>query len=78
MDLHRQCCTRYPYRQLDQGEKVDDSFFRQLEKASKSQTLVITDDPDHPSICWKGNMDRRKQSMRFLDCIENFLDAGDQ
>ena len=52
------------YRPSDQED--DEALFRQLEKVSCSQTLVLIRNFSHPSIYWRDNTARHKQSMQFL------------
>ncbi|XP_009874290.1 PREDICTED: uncharacterized protein LOC104278875 [Apaloderma vittatum] len=62
------------YRPPNQDEEVDELFYGQLAEAAKSQDLVLVGDLNLPDICWKYNTADRKQSTRFLDCVEdNFL-----
>jgi len=62
------------YRTPDQEELTDKAFFLQLQEASRSQSLVLLGDFNHPSICWKSNTASCRQFSKFLECIEdNFL-----
>lgn len=56
-----------------QKEEIDKSFFRKMEEASRSQALVLIGDFNHPSICWRYNTVRHKQSRSFLECFDSFL-----
>ncbi|GAB0183586.1 hypothetical protein GRJ2_000823900 [Grus japonensis] len=49
-------------------------LYRQTGAASRSQALVLMGDFNHPDICWRDNAAERKQSRRFLECLDdNFL-----
>ncbi|PKU35646.1 egf-like repeat and discoidin i-like domain-containing protein 3 [Limosa lapponica baueri] len=62
------------YRPPDQGEPIDEAFLLQLQKASRSQSLVLLGDFSHPDICWKSSTASCIQSRRFLECIgDKFL-----
>ena len=62
------------YRSPDQGENVGRAFFLPLREASRSQSLILLGDSNHPDICWKCSTASCKQSGRLLECIEdNFL-----
>ncbi|GAB0197130.1 hypothetical protein GRJ2_002178300 [Grus japonensis] len=69
-DITAGVCFRPP----DQGDRADEALYRQIGAASCSQALVLTGDFSHPDICWRDNAAERKQSRRFLECIDdNFL-----
>lgn len=40
------------YRTPDQGEQVDEAFYRQLAGASQSHILVLMGGSSHPHLCW--------------------------
>ncbi|GAB0204032.1 polycomb group RING finger protein 3-like [Grus japonensis] len=62
------------YRPPDQGDRADEALYRQIGAASRSQALVLMGDFNHPDICWRDNAAERKQSRRFLECVDdNFL-----
>ncbi|GAB0175856.1 hypothetical protein GRJ2_000050800 [Grus japonensis] len=62
------------YRPPDQGDRADEAPYRQIGAASRSQALVFMGDFNHPDICWRDNAAERKQSRKFLECVdENFL-----
>ncbi|GAB0200487.1 hypothetical protein GRJ2_002514100 [Grus japonensis] len=62
------------YRPPDQGDQTDEALYRQIGAASRSQALVLMGDFNHPDICWRDNAAERKQSRRFLECVDdNFL-----
>ncbi|GAB0206965.1 hypothetical protein GRJ2_003162100 [Grus japonensis] len=55
-------------------EEVDEAFYKRLAEVSQSLALVLVGDFNLPDICWKSNTAERKQSRRFLECVEdNFL-----
>jgi len=57
------------YRPPNQEEEADEVFYKRLAEVSKSLALILVGD-----ICWKYNTAERKQSRRFLECVEdNFL-----
>ncbi|GAB0179537.1 T-cell activation Rho GTPase-activating protein-like [Grus japonensis] len=61
------------YRPPNQDEEVDKIFYKQLE-VSRSLALVLVGDFNLPDVCWKYNTAERKQSRRFVKCVEdNFL-----
>ncbi|GAB0206658.1 hypothetical protein GRJ2_003131400 [Grus japonensis] len=62
------------YRPPNQDEEADDILYRQLGEVSRSPVLVLMGDFNLPDVCWKYNIAERKQSRRFLACVEdNFL-----
>ncbi|GAB0207575.1 mitochondrial enolase superfamily member 1 [Grus japonensis] len=62
------------YRPPDQGDRADEALYRQIGAASCSQALVLMGDFNHPDICWRDNTAERKQSRKFLECVDdNFL-----
>ncbi|GAB0188002.1 hypothetical protein GRJ2_001265500 [Grus japonensis] len=62
------------YRPPDQGDQADEALYRQTGAASCSQALVLMGDFNHPDICWRDNTAERKQSRKFLECVDdNFL-----
>ncbi|GAB0208438.1 hypothetical protein GRJ2_003309500 [Grus japonensis] len=62
------------YRPPDQGDGADEALYRQIGAASRSQALVLMGKFNHPDICWRDNTAERKQSRKFLECIDdNFL-----
>ncbi|XP_069721068.1 uncharacterized protein [Phaenicophaeus curvirostris] len=57
-----------------QEEAADELFYKQLGIVSRLLPLVLVGDFNLPDICWKYNTAERKQSRRFLECVEdNFL-----
>jgi len=62
------------YRRPNQDEEADEDFYKRLAEVSQSLALVLMGDFYLPDICWKYNTAERKQSRRFLECVEdNFL-----
>ena len=62
------------YRPSNQDEEVDEVFCKMLAEVSQSLALVFVGDFNLPDICWKYNTAERKQSKRFLQCVQdNFL-----
>jgi len=62
------------YRPPNQDEEVDEVFYKRLAEDSELLALVLMEDFNLPDICWKYNTAERKQSRRFLECVEdNFL-----
>ncbi|CAM4377561.1 unnamed protein product [Caretta caretta] len=62
------------YRPPDQGDEVDEAFFRQVAEATGSHALVLMGDFNHPDICWESNIVVHRQSRKFLETVgDNFL-----
>ena len=62
------------YRPPNQDEEADKIFYKQLGEVSQLLALVLVGDFNLPDVCWKYNTAERKQSRRFLECVEdNFL-----
>jgi len=61
---------RICYRPSNQDEEVDEVFYKRLAEVSQSLALVLVGDFNLPVICWKYNTAERKQSRRFLECVE--------
>ncbi|CAM5117140.1 unnamed protein product [Natator depressus] len=62
------------YRPPDQGDEVDEAFFRQLAEATRSHALVLMGDFNFPDICWESNTVVHRQSRKFLESVgDNFL-----
>jgi len=62
------------YRPPSQDQEIDEVFYKRLAEVSLSLALVLMGDFNLPDICWKYNTAERKQSRRFLGCVEdNFL-----
>ena len=62
---------RVCYRQLNQDEEIDEAFCKWLEVVSQSLALVLVEVFSLLDICWKYNTAERKQSRRFLECVED-------
>ncbi|TRZ22701.1 hypothetical protein HGM15179_004409 [Zosterops borbonicus] len=53
---------------------MDNLFYKQLENISGTPALGLVGDFNLPDICWELNIAERRQSRKFLECIEdNFL-----
>ncbi|PKU28688.1 dtw domain-containing protein 2 [Limosa lapponica baueri] len=62
------------YRPPDQDNRADKALYRQIGAALCSQTVVLTVDFNHPSVCWKDNTAGHKPTKKFLECVDdNFL-----
>ncbi|KAJ7408007.1 mitochondrial fission process protein 1 [Pitangus sulphuratus] len=62
------------YRPPNQDDEGDELFYKQLADVSKSPALVLVGNFTLPDVCWKLNTAEKRQSRRFLECIEdNFL-----
>ncbi|CAM4502766.1 unnamed protein product [Lepidochelys kempii] len=62
------------YRPPDQGDEVDEAFFRQLTEATRSHALILMGDFNFPDICWESNTAVHRQSRKFLESVgDNFL-----
>ena len=59
------------YRPPHQDEEMGEAFCEQLAKVTRSPALVLTGDFNIPDIGWKHNTAQRKQSRRFLECVED-------
>lgn len=62
------------YRTPDQEQQGDEIFYRQLEGASQSQTLVPMCDFNHPHLWWRNNTAEHTWCTRLLHSTDdNFL-----
>ena len=62
------------YKPPNQDEETDEAFCEQLAEFAQSPALVFTGGFKFPDVCWKHNTVQKKQSRRFLECMEdNFL-----
>ncbi|KAJ7398094.1 mitochondrial fission process protein 1 [Pitangus sulphuratus] len=61
------------YRPSDQDEEVDDLFYKQLVDVSRFPALVLMGDFKLPDVCWELNTVEKRQSRRFLECMEDNL-----
>ncbi|GAB0190837.1 mitochondrial enolase superfamily member 1 [Grus japonensis] len=68
-DIMVSVCFRLP----NQDEGTDEIFYKQLGEVSQSLALVLMGEFNLPDICWKYNTAERKQSRRFLECVEDSL-----
>ena len=59
------------YRSPNQDEEMDEAFYEQLAEVARSPTLVLMGDFNFPDIRWKYNTVQKKQSKRFLECVED-------
>ena len=59
------------YRPPNQNEETDDLFYEQLVEAAQSPALVLMGDFNFPDICWEYSLAQKKQSRRFMECMEN-------
>ncbi|RMC15084.1 hypothetical protein DUI87_07264 [Hirundo rustica rustica] len=59
------------YRPPNQEEEVDNLFYKQLENVSGSSALVLVGDFSLPDICWEHNTAEKRQSRKFLECMED-------
>jgi len=62
---------RICYRPSNQDEEVDEVFCKRLAEVSQSLALVLIRNFNLPDTCWKYNTAERKQSGRFLECVED-------
>ncbi|RMC04224.1 hypothetical protein DUI87_19043 [Hirundo rustica rustica] len=57
-----------------QDKEVDNLFYKQLKNVSGSSALVLVGDFNLPDVCWELNTAEKRQSRKFLECMEdNFL-----
>ena len=62
------------YRSCNQAEEVDEVFYKRIAEVLQLLALVLVGDFNLLDICWKYNTAERKQSRKFLECVEdNFL-----
>ncbi|RMC14859.1 hypothetical protein DUI87_07035 [Hirundo rustica rustica] len=59
------------YRPPNQEEEVDNLSYRQLGNVSGSSALVLVGDFNLPDICWELNTAEKRQSRKFLECMED-------
>ncbi|RMC13313.1 hypothetical protein DUI87_10848 [Hirundo rustica rustica] len=54
------------------------TFYKQLGNVSGLSALVLLGDFNLPDICWELNTAEKRQSRKFLECVENnFVTAGE-
>jgi len=61
------------YRPPNQDEEVDKTFCKRLAEVSQLLVVVLVWDFNLPDVFWKYNTAERKQSRRFLECMEGNL-----
>ncbi|RMC22210.1 hypothetical protein DUI87_00521 [Hirundo rustica rustica] len=62
------------YRPPNQEEEVDNLLYKQLKNVSGSSARVLVGDFNLPDTCWELHTAERRQSRKFLECMEdNFL-----
>ncbi|RMC01280.1 hypothetical protein DUI87_22233 [Hirundo rustica rustica] len=62
------------YRPASQEEEVNNLLYKQLKNVSGSSARVLVGDFKLPDICWELHRAERRQSRKFLECMEdNFL-----
>jgi len=61
------------YRLPNQDEEKDKAFCEQLAEVAQLPALILIGDFNFSDICWKYNTAQRKQSKRFLECVEDSL-----
>ncbi|RMC06743.1 hypothetical protein DUI87_16189 [Hirundo rustica rustica] len=61
------------YRPPKQEEEVDNLFYQQLENISGSPAHVLVGNSNLPDICWELNTAEKRQSRKFLECMEDNL-----
>ena len=59
------------YKPPNQDEELDEAFCKKLAQVSHSLALVLMKDFNLRDISWKYNTAERKQSRRFLECVED-------
>ncbi|KAF4793362.1 hypothetical protein TURU_112092 [Turdus rufiventris] len=62
------------YHPPNQEEEVNNLFYKQLDNISGSSAIVLVGDFNLLDICWELNTAEKRQSRKFLECVEdNFL-----
>ncbi|RMC05599.1 hypothetical protein DUI87_17684 [Hirundo rustica rustica] len=59
------------YHPPNQEEEVDNLLYKQLESVSGSSALVLVGDSNLLDICWQLNTAEKRQSRKFLECMED-------
>ncbi|TRZ16353.1 hypothetical protein HGM15179_010754 [Zosterops borbonicus] len=59
------------YHPPNQEEEVDNLFYKQLETVSGPSALVLVGDFNLPDICWELNTAEKRQSRKFLECMDD-------
>lgn len=66
--------VRLCYRPPNHDEEADEIFCKQPGEVSRSLALLFIRDFNFLDICWKYNTMEKKQTRRFLECVDdNFL-----
>lgn len=68
--------VRVSYRPLNHDEEVDEALYRWLADISQLLVLALVADFNWLDVCWKLNTVERRQSRRFLECVEFPVTAG--
>ena len=56
---------------LPNHDEEDEAFYEQLAEVVRLPVLIFVGDFNFPNLCWKYNTEQRKQSKRFLECVED-------
>ena len=56
---------------LPNHDEEDEAFYEQLVDVERLPALDLLGDFNFPDVCWKYNTAQRKQSKRFLECMED-------
>ena len=56
---------------LPNHDEEDEAFYEQLVDVERLPALDLLGDFNFPDVCWKYNAAQRKQSRRFLECMED-------
>ncbi|TRZ19413.1 hypothetical protein HGM15179_007741 [Zosterops borbonicus] len=59
------------YHPPNQEEEMDNLFYKQLVNVSGSPTFVLVRYFNSPDICWELNTTEKRQSRKFLKCVED-------
>ena len=64
----------FRYRLPNKDEETEEVFYKQLAEVVQLPVLVLMGDFNFPGVYWEYNTVQKKQSRRFLECMEdNFL-----
>lgn len=58
------------YRLPNQDEEADGTSYEQLAEVMQLPALVLVENFNFPNTCWKYCTAQRKQSSKFLECVE--------
>ncbi|KAK4832290.1 hypothetical protein QYF61_021689 [Mycteria americana] len=61
------------YQPPNQDAKANEAIFGSVKQDSGQQNLVLMGDFSYPDICWKNNTAAHMSSIKFLECVEDFL-----